>query len=64
MKDVTGKYFVDEVAELSSQASYDQEAAQRLWEVSEELTNLNSQETTTESTESEQESQESREDNE
>ena len=64
VKDVTGKYFVDEVAELSSQASYDQEAAQRLWEVSEELTNLNSQETTTESTESEQESQESREDNE
>ena len=37
---VTGKYFVKEKAVQSSEASYDQVAAQRLWQVSEELTGL------------------------
>ena len=37
---VTGKYFVKEKAVQSSEASYDQVAAQRLWQVSEELAGL------------------------
>ena len=37
---VTGKYFVRQRAVPSSEASYDQSAARRLWRVSEELTGL------------------------
>lgn len=37
---VTGKYFVDKEPVRSSAASYDEEAARRLWEISEELTGL------------------------
>jgi NAD(P)-dependent dehydrogenase (short-subunit alcohol dehydrogenase family) len=37
---VTGKYFVRCASVKSSEASYDEEAARRLWEVSEELTGL------------------------
>ena len=40
MEDVSGRYYVDEEAALSSQASYDEEAARMLWQVSEELTGL------------------------
>jgi hypothetical protein len=35
---VTGKYFVRKQARASSRASYDLEAAERLWKLSEELT--------------------------
>jgi len=37
---VTGKYFVDMQPKYSSRASQDPEAAQRLWQISEELTRL------------------------
>jgi NAD(P)-dependent dehydrogenase (short-subunit alcohol dehydrogenase family) len=37
---VTGKYFIDEKAVPSSPASYDRDAAARLWQLSEELTKL------------------------
>ena len=37
---VTGKYFVDERAVASSSDSYDEDAALRLWQASEELTGL------------------------
>ena len=37
---VTGQYFVKQKAVPSSKASYDTAAAQRLWQVSEELTGL------------------------
>lgn len=37
---VSGRYFVDEEAVPSSQPSYDEEAARLLWQVSEELTGL------------------------
>ena len=37
---VSSRYYVDEQAVQSSQASYDEEAARMLWEVSEELTGL------------------------
>ncbi|MGB7874925.1 MAG: SDR family oxidoreductase [Anaerolineales bacterium] len=40
VKGVTGQYFIDKEAVRSSQASYDREAAQRLWEISENLCNL------------------------
>jgi NAD(P)-dependent dehydrogenase (short-subunit alcohol dehydrogenase family) len=39
---VTGKYFARERAVPSSEASYDQPAARRLWRISEELTGLSS----------------------
>lgn len=39
---VTGKYFARERAAPSSEASYDQPAARRLWRISEELTGLSS----------------------
>ncbi|MCH9035743.1 MAG: SDR family oxidoreductase [Chloroflexi bacterium] len=39
---VTGKYFAREKAVPSSEASYDQPAARRLWRISEELTGLSS----------------------
>jgi NAD(P)-dependent dehydrogenase (short-subunit alcohol dehydrogenase family) len=38
---VTGRYFVKEKAVASSAASQDQDVAQRLWRVSEELTGIN-----------------------
>jgi len=41
---VNGKYFARRKQESSSQASYDEKAARRLWEVSEELTMLTEQE--------------------
>jgi len=37
---VTGKYFVREREVASDPASYDESAAKRLWEVSEEMTKL------------------------
>jgi hypothetical protein len=37
---VTGKYFVDCQPVPSSEASYDETAARRLWQISEELTGL------------------------
>jgi NAD(P)-dependent dehydrogenase (short-subunit alcohol dehydrogenase family) len=37
---VTGKYFVDKKSVRSSEASYDREAAKKLWDVSMELTGL------------------------
>ena len=37
---VSGRYYVDELAVSSSKASYDEEAARMLWQVSEELTGL------------------------
>jgi NAD(P)-dependent dehydrogenase (short-subunit alcohol dehydrogenase family) len=40
VKGVTGKYFVKQKAVRSSQASYDGAAAERLWQVSAELTGL------------------------
>ena len=40
---VTGKYFVEKKAVRSSTASYDQEAAQRLWDLSREMTNTPTQ---------------------
>jgi len=40
VKDVTGKYFVKQKAVRSSEASYDRAAAERLWQVSAELTGL------------------------
>lgn len=42
---VTGKYFIDEEQVRSSPASYDSEAAERLWDVSEQLCDLDSSET-------------------
>jgi NAD(P)-dependent dehydrogenase (short-subunit alcohol dehydrogenase family) len=39
-KAVTGKYFVKETIVPSSPASYDDTAAKRLWQVSQEMTNL------------------------
>jgi retinol dehydrogenase-14 len=40
VKGVSGKYFADKQPIDSSSASYDEEAAERLWRVSEELTQL------------------------
>ena len=40
LSDVNGKYFVDKKEKRSSEASYDREAAQRLWEISEEMTDF------------------------
>jgi NAD(P)-dependent dehydrogenase (short-subunit alcohol dehydrogenase family) len=40
VKGVTGEYFVKQKAVRSSQVSYDRAAAQRLWQVSTELTGL------------------------
>jgi hypothetical protein len=37
---ITGKYFVDREAVQSSPLSYDEGVAQRLWEVSEDLTRV------------------------
>lgn len=37
---ITGKYFIDQKPSRSSAASYDEEAAKRLWDVSLELTKL------------------------
>ena len=37
---ISGKYFVDQEPVRSSPASYDREAAQRLWKISEELTGM------------------------
>jgi len=37
---VTGKYFIDKEPVRSSEASYDEGAAQRLWDVSERMCNL------------------------
>jgi retinol dehydrogenase-14 len=37
---ITGKYFVKREPALSSDLSYSEEVARRLWEVSERLTNL------------------------
>ena len=37
---VTGKYFVDEKPSSSSPASYDEQVARRLWEVSAEMGGL------------------------
>lgn len=42
---VTGKYFIDQEPVHSSPASYDAEAAKRLWEISEQLCNLYASET-------------------
>jgi NAD(P)-dependent dehydrogenase (short-subunit alcohol dehydrogenase family) len=39
---VTGKYFVNKKAVISSPASYDEDAARKLWEISEKLTGLSS----------------------
>jgi len=41
VESVSGKYFARRRQERSSDASYDREAARKLWEVSEELTGLN-----------------------
>ncbi len=41
---VTGKYFVDREPERSSDYSYNEDAWERLWEVSKELTNLREEE--------------------
>lgn len=38
---VTGKYFIDKEEMRSSSASYDEEAAEKLWKVSEEMCDLN-----------------------
>jgi NAD(P)-dependent dehydrogenase (short-subunit alcohol dehydrogenase family) len=40
VKDVTGRYFVKNKAVRSSEASYDRTAAERLWQVSTEITGL------------------------
>jgi adenylosuccinate lyase len=40
VKGVTGEYFVKQQAVRSSQVSYDRIAAERLWQVSAELTRL------------------------
>ena len=40
VEDVTGKYFVKKKAVSSSSASYDESAAKRLWEISEEMTGI------------------------
>lgn len=40
VKGITGKYFVDKEAVRSSPMSYDQQAAQDLWKISEEMTGL------------------------
>ena len=40
VKGVSGKYFSDKKAGRSSNASYDEEAAKRLWDVSLELVGL------------------------
>lgn len=40
VKDVTGRYFVREKARRSSPASYDMDAARRLWEISARLTGI------------------------
>jgi hypothetical protein len=37
---VSGKYFVDKEPVRSSPASYDEETARRLWEISAEMTGL------------------------
>lgn len=42
---VTGRYFVNKKPVASSKASYDEQAAKRLWKVSEELTGLSPEET-------------------
>jgi hypothetical protein len=40
MEGVTGKYFIDKEPVRSSDASYDPDAGQRLWEISENLCDL------------------------
>jgi NAD(P)-dependent dehydrogenase (short-subunit alcohol dehydrogenase family) len=40
VKDITGKYFVKKKAVRSSEASYDRAAAERLWQLSTDLTEL------------------------
>jgi hypothetical protein len=40
VESTTGAYFTDKRAVSSSQASYDEAAAERLWEISAELTGL------------------------
>ena len=40
VSDVSGKYFVDNKPERSSEASYNQEAWKHLWELSEDMTNF------------------------
>jgi hypothetical protein len=40
VKDISGKYFVKKNAVRSSEASYDRAAAERLWELSAEITGL------------------------
>jgi NAD(P)-dependent dehydrogenase (short-subunit alcohol dehydrogenase family) len=40
VKDITGKYFVKKKAVRSSEASYDRAAAERLWQLSTDLTGL------------------------
>jgi retinol dehydrogenase 14 len=40
LSNVTGKYFVDKKPIVSSQESYDEDEAKKLWKVSAELTNL------------------------
>ena len=42
---VTGKYFANKKPVSSSETSYDEEAAKRLWRASEELTGLSEKET-------------------
>ncbi len=61
---VTGKYFIDEEMVLSSQTSYDTEAAKQLWELSEELTKLRPAGSAEQATERAAEPEESREDDE
>jgi hypothetical protein len=40
VKSITGEYFVKKKSVRSSQVSYDRAAAERLWQVSVELTRL------------------------
>jgi len=47
VKGVTGKYFIDKKPVRSSQASYDLDAAKKLWDISENLCNLDTSEAET-----------------
>jgi NAD(P)-dependent dehydrogenase (short-subunit alcohol dehydrogenase family) len=40
VKDVSGQYFIKQQVVRSSQVSYDRAAAERLWQLSEEMTRL------------------------
>jgi hypothetical protein len=40
LKGVSGEYFIKQQVVRSSQASYDRAAAERLWQISAELTRL------------------------